>query len=78
MSASREHIAGLFDLPFFELLVLGCELQHGLHAVKQQASQTGPVYSTVRRHIESARARFGVSSRLQAALRAQQSGQIEP
>ncbi|UPT64900.1 MAG: LuxR family transcriptional regulator [Hyphomonadaceae bacterium JAD_PAG50586_4] len=34
--------------------------------------------ATVRRHIESARARFGVSSRLQAALRAQLSGQIEP
>jgi LuxR family quorum-sensing system transcriptional regulator CciR len=33
---------------------------------------------TVRRHIEAARARFGVSSRIQAATRAIGSGQIQP
>lgn len=40
--------------------------------------ELGVSLATVRRHIESARVRFGVSSRLQAALRALQTGQIEP
>lgn len=40
--------------------------------------ELGISLATVRRHIESARLRLGVSSRVQAALRALQSGQIEP
>jgi DNA-binding CsgD family transcriptional regulator len=40
--------------------------------------ELGISLATVRRHFESARLRFGVSSRVQAVLSAVQSGQIEP
>lgn len=42
------------------------------------ARELGISVATVRRHIESVRLRFGVSSRVQAAIRALLSGQIEP
>jgi DNA-binding CsgD family transcriptional regulator len=42
------------------------------------ARELGVSLATVRRHIESARIRFGVSTRVQAALRAVLSGQIKP
>lgn len=42
------------------------------------AKSLGVSIATVRRHIESARARLGVSTRVQAVIRAMRSGQIEP
>lgn len=45
---------------------------------EQCAQKLGISVATVRRHIEAARVRFGVSTRTQAAVRAIRSGQIHP